>query len=132
MSTVQSKSPKDDDSKSAEFAVSQKELPATKRTFLEDTYLFQHNGVYLSSGRDSKHGEFVILDDTIFHPQGGGQPTDKGTIRSEDGMIVFNVDFVSNHTECPQLICHFGSYSKGDCFEKGQRVSMEINQVFGH
>ena len=33
----------------------------------------------------------VILDRTIFHPQGGGQPADEGFIRSQDGAINFKV-----------------------------------------
>ncbi|WP_108652811.1 alanyl-tRNA editing protein [Dongshaea marina] len=33
-------------------------------------------------------GYRVILDDTIFHPQGGGQPSDKGTINGEEVISV--------------------------------------------
>ena len=36
----------------------------------------------------------VILGDSLFHPQGGGQPSDKGTIVSEDGDV-FQVLFAS-------------------------------------
>ncbi|MBP9762706.1 hypothetical protein KBD34_03760 [Patescibacteria group bacterium] len=29
----------------------------------------------------------LTLEDTIFHPQGGGQPTDRGTIKNEHGEL---------------------------------------------
>lgn len=106
-------------------------LKPTKRTFLENTYLFQHSAHFVAGGRDTKHGEFVILDDTIFHPQGGGQPTDRGTIQSVNGNVVFKVDFVSNHVAYPKLVAHFGSYvdGKGSMkeFNVGDAVRMDIN-----
>lgn len=36
----------------------------------------------------------VILDQTIFYPQGGGQPYDTGTIKSHGGNLVFQVQEV--------------------------------------
>lgn len=30
--------------------------------------------------RDEKQGTAIILDRTIFHPQGGGQPSDQGKL----------------------------------------------------
>lgn len=36
----------------------------------------------------------IILDQTIFYPQGGGQPYDTGIIKSEDGSLVFEVQEV--------------------------------------
>ncbi len=36
----------------------------------------------------------LILDQTIFYPQGGGQPYDTGFIKSEDGSFIFEVQEV--------------------------------------
>lgn len=36
----------------------------------------------LSCGKDDR-GSFVLLDRTVFHPQGGGQPSDRGIIQLE-------------------------------------------------
>jgi Ser-tRNA(Ala) deacylase AlaX len=33
----------------------------------------------------------IVLDQTIFYPQGGGQPYDTGTIKTEDDSAIFNV-----------------------------------------
>lgn len=40
----------------------------------------------------SPKGSYILLDATIFYPQGGGQPFDSGTVRKED--LVFSVHFV--------------------------------------
>jgi Ser-tRNA(Ala) deacylase AlaX len=56
-----------------------------------------------------KNGEEyeLILDETIFHPQGGGQPSDEGTISSMDGQSVFKV-----HKVLPKgdTVIHYGKF----------------------
>jgi misacylated tRNA(Ala) deacylase len=32
-------------------------------------------------------GPFVVLDRTVFYPGGGGQPSDRGTLRAADGRV---------------------------------------------
>ncbi|MDF2965080.1 MAG: putative metal-dependent hydrolase [Rickettsiaceae bacterium] len=54
----------------------------TKKLYLENTYQFYSEGVILESGKDEK-GLFVILDQTVFYPQGGGQPSDQGGIKTD-------------------------------------------------
>ena len=61
----------------------------TDKKYLFDTYLFHSNARVLSlltiphlpSGSTHK----IILDSTIFHPQGGGQPSDIGNVKIYDG-----------------------------------------------
>lgn len=50
---------------------------------LRDTYLYEMDAAVLSTG-SSERGEYAILDKTIFYPQGGGQPADRGTISQGD------------------------------------------------
>jgi alanyl-tRNA synthetase len=58
--------------------------------------------------KGEKDGEWVvILDNTIFHPQGGGQPADEGTISSENA--VFTVTGLKPKDDC---ILHTGTFSK--------------------
>ena len=52
----------------------------TKLLYLEDTYCFEGEGKFLGWGEDQK-GKFLVFDQTIFYPQGGGQPSDTGTIK---------------------------------------------------
>lgn len=50
-----------------------------KRLYWENTYLMQYTARVTEIGQDV-HGNWIRLDVTIFHPQGGGQPSDEGTI----------------------------------------------------
>jgi Ser-tRNA(Ala) deacylase AlaX len=51
-------------------------LPLTKALFLEDSYLRECDATVVSV----KDGKYVVLDQTIFYPRGGGQPWDIGKI----------------------------------------------------
>ncbi|KAK7363584.1 hypothetical protein VNO77_05731 [Canavalia gladiata] len=81
----------------------------TKLDYHEDMWRLQSTAILLShlKGDDGRH--VLILDRTIFHPQGGGQPADTGfvciegldnkflvhDVRSKDG-IVFHYGFFEN------------------------------------
>jgi Ser-tRNA(Ala) deacylase AlaX len=56
--------------------------------FLEDSYLRDCDATVVSV----KDDKYVVLDQTIFYPKGGGQPHDTGRILHRDE--VFNVVFV--------------------------------------
>lgn len=52
----------------------------TKALYLQDTYLFEAKAKVIARGHDDK-GSYVVLDETVFYPQGGGQPSDVGTLK---------------------------------------------------
>lgn len=56
--------------------------------FLEDSYLRDCDATVVSV----KDDKYVVLDQTVFYPKGGGQPYDSGRILCRDE--VFNVVFV--------------------------------------
>lgn len=58
----------------------------TQRIYLEDTYQKTHESHIIGQGLDEK-GPYIILDETIFHPQGGGQPSDVGVIKTQESQI---------------------------------------------
>ena len=69
----------------------------------------------------------VIVDSTVFHPQGGGQPTDVGTMKSENGTI-FKVHMVRTSTEWQGVVLHFGRYdADSPLFEAGDEVTQTID-----
>ena len=60
-------------------------LPATEALYQTDTYLFTCKATVLAVTPLEAGGWAVMLDRTCFHPQGGGQPADTGTITSVEG-----------------------------------------------
>ena len=66
--------------------------------------------------------EGVILDRTIFYPEGGGQPGDIGSIRLEDGLDLV----VTNTVKTPNGILHIVNAKKSEMVT-GQSVTMNID-----
>ncbi len=60
----------------------------TNALYLGDSYLKECDATVVSV----KDGKYVVLDQTIFYPKGGGQPWDTGTITKQNRM--FNVVYV--------------------------------------
>ncbi|MEM2925048.1 MAG: alanyl-tRNA editing protein [Methanocellales archaeon] len=63
----------------------------TRALFLMDSYLKECDSIVLSV----ENGRHAILDQTIFHPKGGGQPWDTGKFIK--GNEIFNVVAVVNY-----------------------------------
>lgn len=69
----------------------------------------------------------VIVDSTIFHPQGGGQPTDIGVITNDAGAV-FNVHMVRTSTDMQGVVLHFGRFKDAAvAFEAGDKVTQTID-----
>ncbi|PON88317.1 Alanine-tRNA ligase, archaea [Trema orientale] len=106
------------------------EVSPTKLDYYENMLNLHSEASILShsKGDDGRHA--LILDRTVFHPQGGGQPADTGFItvddsdfkfvvqdvRSKDG-IVFHYGFIENSSE--------ESESK---LEKGKKVVLYVDE----
>ncbi|MBI3458970.1 hypothetical protein HY061_01765 [Candidatus Azambacteria bacterium] len=94
----------------------------TKMLYLADTYLFQ-SSAHVEVIEHDEQGMAVILDQTIFYPQGGGQPTDTGTIVSE--LAEFQVIKVLYRPD--GTIAHYGSLLNGE-LKAGDKVILSINE----
>lgn len=60
----------------------------TRALYLEDSYLRECDATVVSV----KDGKYVVFDQTIFYPKGGGQPWDTGKVLK--GNDVYNVVYV--------------------------------------
>lgn len=95
----------------------------TTPLYLRDTYQFQATATLqdiktLEDGRTA-----IIVDQTIFYPQGGGQPCDTGTINSDTGkFLVTDVRLDKEGT-----VFHMGTLQQGT-LNPGQQVTLTIDQ----
>lgn len=73
----------------------------------------------------------VILHDTVLFPEGGGQPTDIGTLTSEDGRV-WNVELVKRHGGVAVHYIKSAEDIGGDVpnvFAPGKRVCLKLGQA---
>jgi alanyl-tRNA synthetase len=95
----------------------------TKLKYLEDTYLFQYKAkvvdIFMQEDKT-----VIVLDETIFYPQGGGQPSDFGYINNSNGK--FEVQKTIFRPE--GVVWHIGQFLEGS-FKIGQEVDLQINEI---
>ena len=73
----------------------------------------------------------VVVHDTVLFPEGGGQPTDIGTLTSEDGRV-WDVELVKRHGGVAVHYIKSVAEDVGDVpdvFVPGKRVSLELGQA---
>jgi misacylated tRNA(Ala) deacylase len=74
-----------------------------KALYLEDSYLKECDATVISV----KDGKYVVLDQTIFYPKGGGQPWDTGKITKQNET--YNVVYVGKFSgEISHEVDHSG------------------------
>eukprot|EP00038_Savillea_parva_P011285 m.196434 g.196434 ORF g.196434 m.196434 type:complete len:333 (-) comp19805_c0_seq1:12-1010(-) len=78
----------------------------TERIYFTDTYAFTAKATVLSIHNTADAKQVMVLDRTVFHPQGGGQPSDVGTINGSGWH--FDVTHVSSRRE-DNVIEHQGT-----------------------
>lgn len=98
-----------------------KEIAVTNLLYLENSYLFEAEAEFVDLSETEK-GMAIVLDRTIFYPQGGGQPADSGKIFS--GNNLFKVTDV--RLDETGTVYHFGEFLSGN-FEAGERVHLKID-----
>lgn len=85
----------------------------TKRLYYDDAYINEFTATVLEC-REEQNGYGILLDQSAFYPEGGGQPSDRGQI---DGTEVVDVK-----EKCGELI-HFTK----EPVENGRKVSGNID-----
>lgn len=106
-------------------------LPATEALYQTDTYLFNCEAKVLAVEPNAKgDGWVVVLDSTCFHPQGGGQPADTGTIAALDAGGGGNTSFaVAMVKKDPSgVVLHEGSSQPPPSVAVGSRVKCVVDE----
>ncbi|KAG6758892.1 hypothetical protein POTOM_035355 [Populus tomentosa] len=96
------------------------DLSPTKLDYYHDMWKLQSKATLLSffKGEDGRNA--LILDSTIFHPQGGGQPADTGVITiASDSSFKFIVQDVRSKDG---IVYHYGVIEEGS----GKDFEMEV------
>ena len=70
---------------------------------------------------DENNRKVLVLDQSSFYPQGGGQPYDKGSIESSNAF--FEVEEVRAIDDC---VKHYGQFIKGH-FTPNQSVYCKVD-----
>jgi Ser-tRNA(Ala) deacylase AlaX len=103
----------------------------TVRDYFEDTYSYDSTAKILDIQEPVEGAKdnllSIITDRTIFHPQGGGQPHDKGHIIMGD--VKFVVEVLKHEDDA---ILHRGNYAEGaeQVLKVGDEVKLQINGEF--
>ncbi len=90
-------------------------MPKTIRLYYFDTFKTTHRATVTCYHAENNS---VELDETIFHPQGGGQPSDQGTI---GGIEVAKV------VDTPDRQGIFHILKTAPTFKVGDKVDLEVN-----
>lgn len=90
-----------------------KGMDKTELLYLKDSYAKTFQGRVLRVEFEKKRNVYLVLDKTIFHPKGGGQPTDKGRISSQNCEVnVKKALYVGG------VVVHWGRLLQGDISEE--------------
>lgn len=102
------------------------EIKETIKNFLDDTYKFEDNSIVIGIELINDDNYIIYLKNTIFYPQGGGQPCDIGIISNEKTKFIVDKVMYS-HTK-DQVIEHHGKFIDNNKFEIGDNVKLNIDE----
>ncbi|CAH8328637.1 unnamed protein product [Eruca vesicaria subsp. sativa] len=103
------------------------DYPPTKLDYHVDMFKLQSQATILSLFKAEDGRIALILDSTVFHPQGGGQPSDTGLIEFAGSDFKFSVQDVRSKDG---IVLHYGVFegSAPEDVEKGQQVHLLVDE----
>jgi len=96
-------------------------FPKTKEIYLEDSYLKRYKTRIMKVITDHGQRAYIVLYESIFHPQTGGQPSDIGWIKSNGGQFE-----VKKVLDINGVLAHNGRFISGS-FKENEEVECEID-----
>lgn len=105
------------------------ELRPTKLAYFDDMWTLQSDSIFLSLHQGEDGRRALILDSTIFHPQGGGQPADTGFISSPSSDFKFVVEDARLKDG---FVLHYGFFENSQdrpesTLQAGQKVILHVD-----
>lgn len=100
----------------------------TRLVYFDDMGALHHSSATVLSVHQEEGGRVaVVLDATVFHPQGGGQPADTGVISAGGARF-----FVEDVRAKDGVVFHYGRYEGteqgcGTVFKEGETVSLQVD-----
>ncbi|KAH7513355.1 uncharacterized protein LOC107433272 isoform X1 [Ziziphus jujuba] len=110
------------------------DLNPTKLDYYEDMWKLHSKATVVSYSKGNDGKEVLILENTIFHPQGGGQPADTGVITTTDTVDDSDFKFVVQDVRSKDGVVHhygFVENSGGQSeskFEVGKEVFLYVDE----
>ncbi|MFB6117385.1 alanine--tRNA ligase [Halosegnis sp.] len=103
------------------------DLPETDKLFYEDNERTEFEAVVLDV-IEREEGYDVVLDGTMFYPEGGGQPADTGTLATDDTTVE-----VTDVQEVDGVVLHraTGNLGKGE-FVRGHVNATRRRRLMAH
>lgn len=95
------------------------------RLYYLDTYLCDLTTEVVAAGRDDD-GDYIIPLQTIFHPQGGGQPDDEGNLVN-DG-IEYRVHKLEGDKKEGDIKHYYDMPEGAPLLKEGQTIAMSIDR----
>lgn len=106
------------------------DLAPTKLVYYDDMWKLHSEATLVSCSQSEDGRRALVLDATIFHPQGGGQPSDTGFITNANSDFEFVVEDVRLKDG---IVFHYGYVKNaGDDFHlkipEGEQLSLHVNE----
>jgi len=95
----------------------------TELLYMNDQYAYDATATVLDVQQDEQGRTFLILDCTVFYPQGGGQAWDTGRITTPQAVFtVQEVRFFDGYVH------HYGTFTEGE-IKTGETVSLHVDEA---
>lgn len=98
-------------------------MSTTILSYFETPHLYQDTATVVDIQKNEAGEDVIILDKTIFYPQGGGQPYDLGTISNERGTFL-----ISSVRYKEGVVLHAGAFSSGN-LQVGNTVTCKVDEA---
>uniref|UniRef100_K3XLT7 Alanyl-tRNA synthetase class IIc N-terminal domain-containing protein n=1 Tax=Setaria italica TaxID=4555 RepID=K3XLT7_SETIT len=99
----------------------------TRLVYFDDMWTLRSAATVLAVHQEEGGRVAVVLDATVFHPQGGGQPADTGAISAAGARFL-----VEDVRAKDGVVFHYGRFESagegcGLGFKEGESVSLEVD-----